>query len=62
MYEGMDNALIDSKSIYKTATMQVKLEEGPITDKILMQRGVRQGDPIPLKLFTLAKKRTYSRG
>lgn len=56
----MDEAHIDSryskliKSIYAGATMQVKLNDDWMTDKIPVKRGIRQGDTISPKLFTSA--------
>lgn len=56
----MDHARIDSqytnlfKFIYGNATFQVKIDEDTSTNKIQIRRGVRQGDTISPKLFTLA--------
>lgn len=56
----MNNARIDSryslilKNIYEHATFHVKIDEDLETDKIQIRRGVRQGDTISPKLFTLA--------
>ena len=56
----MDKARIDSRytnriqNIYENATLHVKIEEDMVTDKIPIRRGVRQGDSISPKLFTLA--------
>ncbi|KAM0735271.1 LINE-1 retrotransposable element ORF2 protein [Formica fusca] len=56
----MDNARIDSRysnlirHIYEHATLHVKMEEDWVTGKVPVGRGVRQGDTISPKLFTLA--------
>ena len=41
------------KCLYKNATMSVRLQD-QVSDPILLQRGVRQGDVISPKLFTAA--------
>lgn len=59
LLNAMDSARIDSrysnliKDCYVNATLQVKITEYLITDKIPIRWGVRQGDPISPKLFTL---------
>lgn len=56
----MDNARIDSRyskliqHIYANATLRIKIEDDMETEKIPIERGVRQGDTISSKLFTLA--------
>ncbi|XP_050312881.1 uncharacterized protein LOC126747946 [Anthonomus grandis grandis] len=56
----MNNARIDSrykqllKHIYENATITVKISEEIETNKMQIKRGVRQGDTISPKLFTLA--------
>jgi Reverse transcriptase (RNA-dependent DNA polymerase) len=57
--DSMDNARIDSrytetiKNIYANATMHVKINDNLRTNQINIKRGVRQGDSISPKLFTL---------
>lgn len=56
----MEDARIDSrytaiiKNIYDKATFHVKIDDDLKTDKIPLGKGVRQGDTISPKLFTLA--------
>lgn len=56
----MDKARIDSRysnlirHIYAGATLRVKIEDDMVTEKIPIERGVRQGDTISPKLFILA--------
>lgn len=42
--------------IYENATFHVKVNEDLKTEKVRLNRGVRQGDTISAKLFTLALK------
>lgn len=61
----MNNARIDYRYsniiryIYEHATMHVKIEEEWVTAKVQVQRGVRQGDTISPKLFTLAMENAF---
>ncbi|XP_044767130.1 uncharacterized protein LOC123323016 [Coccinella septempunctata] len=63
--QAMDDARIDSrytnliKAIYKNATFHVKINEDLKTDRIEVKRGVRQGDIISPKLFTLALENDF---
>ncbi|CAH1224416.1 unnamed protein product [Diabrotica balteata] len=65
--DGMNNARIDSryrmllKYIYDNATMQINVAEGLTTNKIRSERGVRQGDTISPKLFTLALEDVFKK-
>lgn len=58
--KALNNASVDSrytnllKSIYANATAHVKISEELMTDPIAVRRGIRQGDSISPKLFTLA--------
>lgn len=61
----MEDARIDSrycniiKNIYDKATFHVKIDDDLKTDKILLGKGVRQGDTISPKLFTLALENVF---
>lgn len=63
----MDKVRIDSryrntlKYIYDNATIQVKITEDLITNKISAKRGVRQGDTISPKLLTLALEDAFKK-
>lgn len=63
--QAMDDARIDSrytnllKNIYENATFHVKINEDLKTDKVKVNRGVRQGDTISPKLFTLALENIF---
>lgn len=63
----MDTARIDTrysnliKYIYENATLQVSIDEDLVTDPIPINRGVRQGDTISPKLFTLALEDVFKR-
>lgn len=63
--QAMYDARIDSRytnlleNIYKDATFHVKINEDLKTDKIRIGRGVRQGDTISPKLFTLALENIF---
>lgn len=58
--EALHNARVDSRyanllsNIYQNATLSVKIDDNVKTKKIPVNRGVRQGDTISPKLFTLA--------
>lgn len=58
--KALQNAMINSRyiklleNIYDQATMVVRVDEDLITNKIPVGKGVRQGDTISPKLFTLA--------
>lgn len=60
IHRAMDNARIDTRYsrlieyIYKKATIQMIIDEDTTTDKIKVEKGIRQGDTISPKLFTLA--------
>lgn len=63
--QAMDDARIDSrytnllKNIYDNATFHVKINEDLKTAKIKVNRGVRQGDTVSPKLFTLALENVF---
>lgn len=63
----MEDARIDSrysaiiKNIYDKATFHVKIDDDLKTDKILLGKGVRQGDTISPKLFTLALENVFKK-
>lgn len=63
--QAMNDTRIDSrytnllKYIYKNATFHVKINEDLKTDKIKVNRGIRQGDTISPKLFTLALENVF---
>lgn len=67
IYKAMDHARIDSryknllKHIYEKATLQVEITEDQTTDKIPLKKGVRQGDTISPKLFTLALEDVFKK-
>ena len=61
----LENARVDSrystimKAIYSKATFHVKINDDIKTDKIKIGKGVRQGDTISPKLFTLALENVF---
>lgn len=61
----MDDARVDSRytellvDIYKNATFHVRVNEDLETERIQLNRGVRQGDTISPKLFTLALENIF---
>ena len=65
--DSMDNARIDCryteviKNIYKNATMHVKINDNLKTNQINIKRGVRQGDTISPKLFTLVLEDVFKK-
>lgn len=67
IWAAMENARIDSrytnllKFIYRNATLQVHISEDITTDKISIGKGVRQGDTISPKLFTLAMEDIFKK-
>lgn len=67
IFNAMNNARVDSRYknlmeyIYNHATSQVKITEEQITNKIQIKKGVRQGDTISPKLFTLALEDMFKR-
>lgn len=63
----LDDARIDTryttiiKDIYQEATFHIKIDNDLQTDKIKLGKGVRQGDTISPKLFTLALENVFKR-
>lgn len=63
--DAMHDARIDSRyteiigHVYGNAAMRVKIDDELTTDKIPINRGVRQGDTISPKLFTLALENIF---
>lgn len=63
IFDGLVKARIDHRytklleNIYKKATSSIALHEG--TGKFRIERGIRQGDTISPKLFTLALENTF---
>jgi len=63
----MNNARIASrytnllKNIYKEATITVKAQEDVTTNRIPINRGIRQGNRISPKLFTVALEDVFRR-
>lgn len=55
----LQNARVDSRyiniieNIYERASIQIRLDEFSVTRRIPLGRGIRQGDTISPKLFTL---------
>lgn len=63
----LEDARIDSrysaliKDIYDEATFHIKIDEDQITEKIRLGKGVRQGDTISPKLFTLSLESVFKK-